>query len=236
VAGEDLDEDTSDSSSAPGAAGKKGKKPLNKGQKIGVAIGVVTILLFIYEIKKNSAATAATAASATTPAAAPIDPQTGYPSGSVQDQNALAAINGTSSYANGNSTGGSYGSSGSGSYGGGGGGMSTLQSEYAALEAQLTTLTSDVNGLSTNNNQTTPPPVTTPPVLPPILTPPITTISKLPTPTPVITPPAVVQPAPAVVPTPVETSAQLPKGTASHPYLATNKALGTHAPVNAGFH
>lgn len=164
MAGEDLLEDGGDSSSAEKPV--KGKKPLSKGQKIGVGIGVVTIVLFIYEIQKSKNAAAA---SATT--TAPIDPQTGYPSGSAQDQAALAQMGNAS---------GAYGYQGQGSYGSypstgatsttsgqdpvtgmtysaeiaaNAGGISTLQSDFTQLQGSITSLTSDVQGLSTNANQ-----------------------------------------------------------------------------------
>ena len=109
MAGEDLLEDGGDS--ATGGKAGKAHKPLSKGQKIGVGIGLVTILLIIWQVHKQSAANAASSSTST-----PIDPTTGYPTGSAQDQAALQQMQSSSS------------GSGSGSYGGGsgwGGGSST---------------------------------------------------------------------------------------------------------------
>jgi len=144
MAGEDLLEGDDGGSNDSSAKGKKGKKPLSKGQKIGLGIGLATIVLVIYQIKKGSASSAA---AGTTTAAAATDPATGYPSGSIQDQQALASMNGTSS-ANGGSSGayGGYGSYGSSSTGGG-------YNTDPAVTSALNTLTSDVQGISTNLTQ-----------------------------------------------------------------------------------
>ena len=187
MAGEDLLESGGDSSPSESDTKGKKKKPLSKGQKIGVGIGVVTILLVIWQIKKSQAANAS---STTT---APIDPQTGYPSGSAEDQAALAQLSG----------GGLYGNQGSGTYGAdtgqtstvsgndpvtgmtysaeiaqNAGGISTLQSDFTQLQGSITSLTSDVQGLSTNANQTYQQPYQSNP------TPTPTSTTPTPTPTP----------------------------------------------------
>jgi hypothetical protein len=174
MAGEDLLEDDTGTGSKTGPDGKKGKKPLSKGQKIGLGIGLVTIVLFIYQIEKGKAASSSTAASST----APIDPTTGYPSGSAQDESALA----------GSGTGGAGGFS-----SGGGGGffsdpsssaapatdpfqgvdpssgqtyaseLSTLGSDYSGLQSQYTTLQQAFTTWSSTGT-TTPPTTTTSPV------------------------------------------------------------------------
>jgi hypothetical protein len=175
MAGEDLLEDdtgTSSTSSTDGPDGKKKKKPLSKGQKIGVAIGLVTIVLFIYEIEKNKSA-AATAGASTT--STPVDPQTGYPQGSAEDTAALAAMNGSGSgsgyYGGGSSdgygsvstssgidptTGATYASemgtdpstgiSYSSELASSGTALSTLGTEYSTLQGQFTTLESTLPG------------------------------------------------------------------------------------------
>lgn len=95
MAGEDLLEgdDGGSNDTSPAKGGKKKHKPLSKGQKIGVVIGVVTIVLVIYQIRKSNAASASTTSS--------IDPATGYPTGSAQDLAALAEQQGTGSAAGG---------------------------------------------------------------------------------------------------------------------------------------
>lgn len=98
MAGEDLLEDDT----GTGAAAKGKKKPLSKGQKIGLGIGIVTILLIIYQVRKQSAASASSSS-----ATQPIDPATGYPSGSAQDQAALQAMQGSSASGSGYTGGGS---------------------------------------------------------------------------------------------------------------------------------
>ena len=104
MAGEDLLEGDDGGSNDTSGGGKKGKhKPLSKGQKIGLAIGVVTILLIIYQVRKQNAANAAASGSA---ASAATDPLTGYPAGSAEDQAALAAMYGQSAPSSGSSSGG----------------------------------------------------------------------------------------------------------------------------------
>jgi hypothetical protein len=106
MAGEDLDLDETGSE-----GGKNGKrKPLSQGQKIGIGIGIVTILLIIYQVRKQSAANAAASSSSS----AAVDPLTGYPSGSPQDQQALASMYSASA-----STGSYPGSGGGGTVSGG---------------------------------------------------------------------------------------------------------------------
>lgn len=165
MAGEDLLESGGDSSSDTAATGKDKKhKPLSKGQKIGVAIGVITILLVIWQIKKSQASSATTGTTTT-----PIDPQTGYPEGSAEDQAALAQIANAGSYGNQGigsqaypdtgttttssgvdpSTGLSY----SAEIASNASGIGTLQSEFQQIQTSLTSLTSDVQGLSTTSTQ-----------------------------------------------------------------------------------
>ena len=165
MAGEDLlegdDGGTNDTDGAPGKKGKK--KPLSKGQKIGVAIGLVTIVLFIYEIQKNKSASSSSGAAGTT---STIDPQTGYPSGSAADQAALSQLSGSSGggyYGSGGyytspsssstdpfqgvdpSSGATYASE-----------LNTLGSDYSGLNAQLTTLEQQAATWSSTGNTTTP--------------------------------------------------------------------------------
>jgi hypothetical protein len=151
MAGEDLlegaDGGTNDTT---GAKGKK-HKPLSKGQKIGVAIGAITILLVVYQIKKGQASS-----SSSTTASAPIDPQTGYPAGSAQDQAALAQIAASQSAA---SSAGQYGTGGGGgSWSGGSDGSSSssgidpstgqsYSSEIAANNTALSSLGQDYTTL-----------------------------------------------------------------------------------------
>lgn len=133
MAGEDLD---LDESGADG--GKKGKhKPLTKGQKIGIGIGLATILLIIYQVKKQSAANASTSASSSA-----IDPLTGYPTGSAQDQAALSSM-----YSGSASTGSYPGSGGGGGYYGGG--TTTTDTSGSDLATYLESLPSS-NPLSPN--------------------------------------------------------------------------------------
>jgi hypothetical protein len=160
MAGEDLLEDDT------GDGTKKKHKPLSKGQKIGVAIGVVTIILFIYEIEKNKS-NAAAAVTTTTP----IDPQTGYPEGSAQDQAALAQLGGagaTPGYSTGSdggyyspsnpdptagidpSTGQSYSSE-----------LTTLGTDFQSLQNSYSTLSQQVATWSSTGTPTTNPTVPT---------------------------------------------------------------------------
>lgn len=150
MAGEDLLEgDDGGANDTADTKGAKKHKPLSKGQKIGAAVGIVTILLVIYQIKKSEAATSTASATAS----APIDPQTGYPEGSAEDQAALAAIQSSggagSMYSSGGggwtgdtsstdtsgldpSTGATYSSE-----------LSTLGTNYTSLETALSALQGD---------------------------------------------------------------------------------------------
>lgn len=178
MAGEDLlegdDGGTNDtSSSAKGS--KKKHKPLSKGQKIGVAIGLITILLVIIQIEKSKAAT--TAAAGSTSSSTPIDPQTGYPEGSAEDEAALAAINAGSTTSSGGdsgidpSTGQTYdseiqgesidpstGLSYSSELSTDSGLLSTLGTEVTSYQNQITTL---INDQATDYNANNPPPAPT---------------------------------------------------------------------------
>jgi hypothetical protein len=169
MAGEDLLEGTDGGTNDTDAKGGKGKKhkPLSKGQKIGAAIGAITILLVVYQIKKGQASSAAS-----TTSSAAIDPQTGYPVGSAQDQAALATLNGTSAAQG-------YGSYSGGGGGGGGyysGGSSTdsgtdpatgqsYSSELSSIGSEYTTLGNEYNSLQTEFStwSSSPPAGTQPP-------------------------------------------------------------------------
>lgn len=125
MAGEDLLEDSGSGDSSTGSGTSKKHKPLSKPQKIGVAIGVLTIILVVVQIERSKSASTATAGAST-----PIDPETGYPEGSAEDQAALAALE----------SGSGAGSSGGGDGGGGDGGVDpatgqTYSSEIGALGA-----------------------------------------------------------------------------------------------------
>lgn len=172
MAGEDLD--LGDDGGANDTAGAKGKKhkPLSKGQKIGVAIGAITILLVIVQIERSKSASAATTTATTS--STPIDPQTGYPSGSAADQAALAQMASAADQ-------GSYGSGYYGSDGTGGssssldtgtdpstgasysseiaansGALSTLGTDFQTLENQFSSLQGEVVPPATSTETTTP--------------------------------------------------------------------------------
>ena len=152
--------------------GKKAKKPLSKGQKIGVVIGVVTILLVIVQIERSKSSSTAAATSS------PIDPTTGDPAGSAADQAALAQLGqeqaagggsygGGGSYSDGSSPTGydtstvsgtdpSTGLSYSAEIASNASGISTLQD---TITTDFSTITSEITGLSTTQPQT---PVTPP--------------------------------------------------------------------------
>jgi hypothetical protein len=173
MAGEDLLEGTDGGANDTDA--KKGKKkPLSKGQKIGVAIGATTIVLVLVQIERSKGA-ASTSTSTTTP----IDPLTGDPEGSAADQAALSAMqNGTGSSGDG-AGGGYYSSPSSGSDDGGTdpatgatysseiAGLvtanSALGTDFTNLEAQWSSLSSNPNPPATG---TTPPPTSTTPAAP----------------------------------------------------------------------
>ena len=93
MAGEDLLEDSGSGDSSTGSGTSKKHKPLSKPQKIGVAIGVLTIILVVVQIERSKSASTATAGAST-----PIDPETGYPEGSAEDQAALAAVDAGAPY------------------------------------------------------------------------------------------------------------------------------------------
>jgi hypothetical protein len=150
------------------AHGKKPKKPLSKGQKIGVVIGVVTILLVVVQIERSKASTAAAASPASS---TPIDPQTGFPEGSAQDQAALSQI-GSSAGAGGLGSGGggyysvptssatqtdpfqgtdpSTGLSYASEISSNTTGISTLQQEWSS---EFSTLSTEIAGISTTQTQ-----------------------------------------------------------------------------------
>lgn len=136
MAGEDLLEEGGDSTTNTAPDGKKKHKPLSKGQKIGVAIGVITIVLVIVEIERNKAnaattAASATPASATDPGAAYEDSGggggSGYWSGDSGGDNGLDP-----------STGIPYSTE-----------LSTLGSEYTNLNSEYTTLQTQWDTIST---------------------------------------------------------------------------------------
>lgn len=163
MAGEDLDlgDDGGTNDTGKGGKGKK-HKPLSKGQKIGVAIGAVTILLIVFQIKKGSSSS-----SSSTTASAPIDPQTGYPTGSAEDQAALAQISASQSGATAADGGGGSG----GYYDSGGGGDSgtdpatgvSYSSEFSTLGAEVTSYQNQIaawesQAASTFYSSSNPPP------------------------------------------------------------------------------
>jgi hypothetical protein len=166
MAGEDLLEGSDGGSNDTDAKSKGKKKPLSKGQKIGVIIGGVTILLVIVQIERSKASASTAATTSTT---APIDPTTGYPSGSPEDQAALANMGssggGGSGYSSGYgsstdpsvdpSTGASYSSE----IGANTTALSTLGTDFTALENQFSTLQGEVVPPPSQ----TPPPSSTPP-------------------------------------------------------------------------
>jgi hypothetical protein len=149
---EELEGKTDDSSS-PASGKKKGK--VSKGMKISILIGIITIFLFIYQIRKSQSASTTTAAT---------DPQTGYPAGSAQDEAALASLGSAagsgSSYDSGTGTDTTTGTTttsdpfqnidpGTGaSYASeletANGMLSTLGTDYAGLETAYSTLASEV--------------------------------------------------------------------------------------------
>jgi hypothetical protein len=182
VAGEDLLEGTDGGSNDTGSAsgpGSKKKKPLSKGQKIGLVIGLVTIALVVIQIERSKSA----ASSAATSTSTPIDPETGYPEGSAQDQAALANLAAQSG-------GGSYGAQG-GSDGYGSSDSSgasdtdpatgiSYSSEIGTINGTLGTLGTDLTGLESQFStfQSDVPPATTPSTTPTAATTPTTTTTS----------------------------------------------------------
>jgi hypothetical protein len=156
MAGEDLLEGTD--GGANDTRGKKGKKkPLSKGQKIGVVIGGITILLVLVQIERSKASAGTSATTAT----APIDPTTGDPSGSAADQAALAAMQSAAGSSGG---GGGYYDSGSSDSGTDPATGASYSSEisanataWSALGPEITALEAQVSSLSSNPGPPGPP-------------------------------------------------------------------------------